>query len=123
MKKRIDMLTKSVIYTFDEGLDPVTQRLDAVTKPNQDYAALHGLAARTGDHAAISRSAENGFTVTERMRRAAIVEMVEHLSTSDDWNMKPKGERVKTAEQIAALQAENAKLMAQLQELLAAKSA
>lgn len=86
MKK---VIGKSTITFSFEGLESVIFDTEKVSAENRNYAALHGFAARIGDHAAITRSAENGFTVTEAMRRAAVLEMVEHFqSGTTDWNLR-----------------------------------
>ena len=88
MKKTIDAVAQSVTFTFD-GLEPVVLRMDAVSAQCRDHAMLHGFSARIGDNAAIQKSAENGFRVTEAMRRDAVVEMVEHYASgTSDWNLK-----------------------------------
>jgi len=89
MKKAIDSVRRTVTFTFD-GLDPVVFIADKVSAENMDYAIVHGFAARIGDNAAITKSAENNFTVTEAMRRAAVMELVEFYENTEnkDWNMK-----------------------------------
>ena len=89
MKKTINTATQSVTFTFD-GLEPVTLNMRDVSPANATYAMLHGFAARIGDNAAIAKSAENNFTVTEAMRRAEVEAMVAFYSNGDnkDWNMR-----------------------------------
>ena len=88
MKKVINTLGQSVTFTFD-GLDSITLAMADVTPENATYAMLHGFAARIGDNAAITKAAENNFTVTEGMRREAVLEMVTHYASgSIDWNVK-----------------------------------
>lgn len=88
MKKTINTAAQSVTFTFD-GLDAVTLAMRDVTPANATYAMLHGFAARIGDNAAITKSAENNFTVTEAMRREAVLELVNHYTSgSEDWNMR-----------------------------------
>lgn len=88
MKKIINAAAGSVTFSFD-GLTSVTLNVREVTAQNRAYAELHGFAARIGDNAAIQKSAENGFVVTESMRREAVIEMVEHyISGSADWNLR-----------------------------------
>ncbi len=89
MKKTINTATRSVTFTFD-GHEPVVMSAEKMSAANYDYAVLHGLAARIGDNAAIQKSAENNFTVTEAMRRAAVIELVEFYedASNKDWNMK-----------------------------------
>jgi hypothetical protein len=88
MKKVINTNAQAVTFTF-EGLAPVTLSMSDVTPANATYAMLHGFAARIGDNAAIQKSAENNFTVTEAMRREAVLELVNHYTSgSTDWNLK-----------------------------------
>lgn len=88
MKKIINAAAKSVTFSFD-GLPAVTLRMHDVTAQNRDYAELHGFAARIGDAAALTKSAENNFIVTEAARREAVIEMVEHyISGTADWNLR-----------------------------------
>lgn len=96
MKKAIDAVTQTVTFTF-EGLAPIALRMSEVSPDNATYAMLHGFAARIGDNAAIQKSAENNFVVTEAMRREAVLELVDHYkSGSKDWSPK---QRVKTVAQ------------------------
>ena len=89
MKKSINTAAQTVTFTF-EGLEPVTLAMKDVSPANATYAMLHGFAARIGDNAAIAKSAENNFTVTEAMRRAEVEKMVEFYADSAnvDWNMR-----------------------------------
>ena len=88
MKKTINTNAQTVTFSFD-GCEAVTLKMSEVTFQNRDYAMLHGFAARIGDNAAIQKSADNGFIVTESMRREAVMEMVEHYTSgSTDWNIK-----------------------------------
>lgn len=90
MKKAIDAVNQTVTFTFD-GLEPVTLAMREVSSPNAMYAMLHGFAARIGDNAAIPKSAENGFRVTEAMRRDAVLELVDHYrSGSAEWSPRAK---------------------------------
>jgi hypothetical protein len=129
MKKSINTLTRSVTFAF-EGLESITFSAEKMSADNYDYAALHGMAARIGDNAAIAKSAENGFTVTEAMRRAEVEAMVKFYENGDnkDWNMRVAAGPKKAAfnPAIAAIAAKlgksydealvwyNAKLMAEL---------
>jgi hypothetical protein len=89
MKKVINVADQSVTFTFD-GLAAITIAITAMSEENRVYAALHGMAARIGDNAAITKSVENNFTVTEAMRRAEVATMVEFYSNAGnhDWNVK-----------------------------------
>lgn len=128
MKKAIDATTRTITFTF-EGLDPIVFSAEKMSAANTDYAVLHGMAARIGDTAALSKSAENNFTVTEAMRRAEVEAMVRFYENPDnkDWTLRsPAAPRVvfnpliqraaekmgKTYEEAAAWY--NAKLMAEI---------
>jgi hypothetical protein len=89
MKKSINAVERTVTFTF-EGLEPVTLQLGNVSQANVTYASLHGFVARIGDNAAIAKTAENGFKVTEAMRRAEVEAMVKFYENGDnvDWNMR-----------------------------------
>lgn len=92
MKKAINIEAGTITFTF-EGLEPIVFNPSAMHEANRTYAMLHGMAARLGDNAAITKSAENGFKVTEGMRREAVMELVEHyLSGSPEWSPRAKGE-------------------------------
>jgi len=100
MKKTINVTARTVTFTFDghKGADgvldatlaPVTLSADSVSEANRTYAMLHGFAARVGDNAAIAKTAENGFKVTEGMRRAEVEGMVKFYenAANADWNMR-----------------------------------
>lgn len=95
MKKAIATSGKLVTFTFDGGLEQVTFDTAKVSEANRNYAVAFGFSHRIGDHAAISRNGPNGsiITVTEDMRRNAVLEMVTHLeSGTENWDMT-KGAR------------------------------
>ena len=131
MKKILDTVAQTVTFTFD-GLGPVTLAMKDVSPANAAYAALHGFAARIGDNAAIAKSPENGFKVTEAMRREEVVKMIAFYANVDnkDWNMRVAGPKAapmnpaiqaiaqklgKTYEEAMAWY--NAKLMAELEAM------
>lgn len=88
MKKLIDTTAQTVTFTF-EGLEPVVLRMAQVSPTCATHAMLHGFSARIGDSAAIQKAAENAYTVTEGMRRAAVEEMVAHYASgTEDWNLR-----------------------------------
>ena len=90
MKKSIATSGKSVTFTFDGGLAPVVFDPAKVSEANRNYAVAFGFSHRIGDHAAISRNGPNGsiITVTEDMRRNAVLEMVGHLESGTEvWDM------------------------------------
>lgn len=75
MKKTINATT--VVFAFD-GLDSVTFDATKASAANRAYAEMHGWQARIGDNAALSRKQADGtiVTITEAMRREAVVELV-----------------------------------------------
>jgi hypothetical protein len=96
MKKSINAVAQTVTFTF-EGLEAVTLSMHDVSPANATYAMLHGFAARIGDNAAITKSADNGYKVTEAMRREAVMELVTHYTSgTDEWNIKASGTRRET---------------------------
>jgi len=94
MKKQISATTRTITFAF-EGLEPVIFSAEKMSKANYEYAALHGMAARIGDNAAISKSAENNFTVTEEMRRAEVLRMVAFYedASNEDWETRKAAPR------------------------------
>ena len=91
MKKVINTAAQSVTFTFEGELAPVVLSMSQVSPANATYAMLHGFAARIGDNAAIQKSAENGYKVTEDMRREAVLELVDHYASgTTEWNVKAK---------------------------------
>ncbi len=91
MKKVINTINQSVTFSFDGDLAPVVLSMSQVSPANATYAMLHGFAARIGDNAAIQKSAENGYKVTEDMRREAVLELVNHYASgATEWNVKAK---------------------------------
>jgi len=94
MKKQISATTRTITFTF-EGLEPVIFSAEKMSKANYEYAALHGMAARIGDNAAISKTAENNFTVTEAMRREEVLRMVAFYENPDnmDWETRKASPR------------------------------
>ena len=106
MKKAIDTTARSITFTFDGDLPPVTCTASKISTANQDYAILFGLGHRIGDNAAIAKGKDNNYTVTEAMRREAVIEMVEHLqSGTDEWNMKASARRAPQDQTILAIAA------------------
>lgn len=90
MKKSINVVNQSLTFTFDEGLEPITLAMSAVSPANATYAMLHGFGARIGDNAAISRKQKDGsvIRVTEAMRRDEIAKMVAHYASGTaDWEL------------------------------------
>ena len=128
MKKVINAVAQTVTFTFEDGLAPIVLAMSQVNPANTTYAMLHGFAARIGDNAAIQKSAENGFRVTEAMRREAVAELVDHYASgSADWSPKVRAKAEKLNPHIMAIAQKrgctyeeaqawfNAKLMAELE--------
>lgn len=128
MKKVIDAVAQTVTFTFEGGLAPIVLAMSQVNPTNATYAMLHGFAARVGDNAAIQKSAENNYTVTEAMRRDAVKELVDHYASgSADWSPKVRTKAEKLNPHIMAIAQKrgctyeeaqawfNAKLMAELE--------
>ena len=89
MKKTINTAARSITFTFD-GLESITFNAEKMSAANYEYACLHGMAARIGDAAALTKDASNNFTITEAMRRAEVEAMVGFYenSANAEWNMK-----------------------------------
>ena len=128
MKKVINTIAQTVTFTFEGDLAPIVLAMSQVHPDNATYAMLHGFAARVGDNAAIQKSAENNYTVTEAMRREAVAELVDHYASGTaDWSPKAKAKAEKLNPHIMAIAAKrnctyeeaqawfNAKLMAELE--------
>ena len=77
-----------LVFAF-EGLDAVTFDATAATV-NPIDAQMHGYEQKIRDNAAIARKQKDGtvITVTEQMRRDAVMEMVKHLTTSTEWSAR-----------------------------------
>lgn len=128
MKKVINTIAQTVTFTFEGDLAPIVLAMSQVHPDNATYAMLHGFAARVGDNAAIQKSAENNYTVTEAMRREAVAELVDHYASGTaDWSPKAKAKAEKLNPHIQAIAQKrnctyeeaqawfNAKLMAELE--------
>jgi hypothetical protein len=128
MKKVIDTVAQTVTFTFEGDLAPIVLAMSQVNPANATYAMLHGFAARIGDNAAIQKSAENNYTVTEAMRREAVQELVDHYASGTaDWSPKARAKAEKLNPHIMAIAQKrnctyeeaqawfNAKLMAELE--------
>ena len=87
MKKVID--GQVVRFTFDDNVPAFEFDCASLSAANREYAVPFGMCHRLGDAAAIAKSAENGFRITEQMRRDAITDLAEHYASgSDQWNVK-----------------------------------
>ena len=91
MKKAID--GGKVVFTFDGGLEPLVFNPGQAHPVVRAYAELHGWLARLGDAAAIMRQQKDGsvITVTEDMRRAAVLELVQHYHAGTaEWGVRAR---------------------------------
>lgn len=89
MKKAIN--GTAVHFTFDDGLAPIVFESTKASNAARDHAEMHGWQARIGDMAALSRKQKDGtvITITEAMRREAILEGVTHYeSGAEAWEMR-----------------------------------
>lgn len=121
MKKVINATSQTVTFTF-EGLEPVVLGMSQVSPANATYAMLHGFAARIGDKAAIQKSEENNFKVTEAMRRAAVIEMIDHYASgTDQWELKASARLAPINPAIAKLAERLGKTYEEAQAWFAAK--
>ena len=90
MKKVIDLQAQQIRFTF-EGLEAVVLNVPKLSDDVLEYAQYHGLQARIGDNAAISRKGADGsvVNVTETMRREAVLELVNHYeSGAKVWELR-----------------------------------
>ena len=88
MKCKLNVNETTLDFTF-EGLPAISFDSTKVSDKLRERAEMHGFEQRIRDNAAIARSDKNNFTVTEQMRRDAILEMVTHLeSGGTEWNLK-----------------------------------
>ena len=77
----------TLTFTFSDSTPSIYFNADDATVSRND-AMMHGFEQKIRDNAAIAKSADNGYNITESMRAAAIQQMVTHLTTSTDWNMR-----------------------------------
>jgi hypothetical protein len=89
MKRKIDGQT--IVFTFDDGLEPITFDAAKASAANRAYATMHGFSQRIGDNAAIARKDAKTsavINVTEAMRRDAVAELVGHYeSGAMEWTI------------------------------------
>ena len=119
MKKVINIETNSVTFSFgSEAHDDVTVSPTSFPAAIQAMFPLHGIAAKVGDAAAIAKSADNGFIVTEAMRHEAVVAMVDQLNGGDWAAAKAKSHA--TAQSLKVAEETIRELTAQVAALKAA---
>ena len=114
--------TNAVTFTFDDGLASITLDVMEVSLENRNHAMLHGFAARIGDNAAIAKSAENGWKVTEEMRRNEILAMVTHYTSgTTEWNVRASAKAPKQSATMLAIASKRGCTYAEAEEWFAAK--
>lgn len=90
MKKAYDVNTGIATFTFD-GLESVVFSVSKMSAENEQAMLGHGVLARIGDCAALSRKQADGSvrTITEQMRRDEILAAVQHYeSGTTAWEMR-----------------------------------
>jgi len=82
-------LTKTITWTFDDDVPPLTFDATKAHLNIQRYAMMDRFVNRIKDTAAIKRDKSNNLTITETMRRAKMVTVVDHYESGvDSWNLK-----------------------------------
>ena len=91
MKLKTDNAAGKIVFTFDGDTPDATFNANDVHTDLQRHAMMTGFTNKVKDTAAIPRKQPDGsiINVTEDMRRAKVVEMIDHLeSGGTDWNLK-----------------------------------
>lgn len=89
MKRSYNPATKVATFTFEGDVPALQFDVTKCSVTIQAEMLGHGALARIGDKAAIQKAPENSYKVTDAMRRAAMVPIVEHYeSGTDDWDMR-----------------------------------
>ena len=87
MKKAIN--GSLITFTFEGDVPPLVFNAALTHQTVREHSSMHGFMARLGDSAAIPKTEENGFNVTEAMRREAVAELVAHYeSGTESWNLR-----------------------------------
>ena len=113
----------TLTFTFD-GATSVSFDADRCTALTND-AAMHGFEQKIRDNAALSRNIKiNGVetvrTITEAMRRDAVLEMVMHLEKNETWNMKASARQAPQNPVILAIAAKRGCTYAEAEAFLVA---
>ena len=91
-----DNATGQIVFSFDGATAPVSFDVNKAHFDLCIHAMMKAFENRIKDTAAIPRKQNDGtiITVTEDMRRAKVVEMIDHIeSGTDQWNLKSSGTR------------------------------
>ena len=85
---KITLSGNLVNFTFD-GAEPLTLDTTKAHESDKHIAMLMGFSDKCRDAAAIPKTLENNYTITEAMRRAAIAPMVERFEKGEaSWNIR-----------------------------------
>lgn len=80
-----------VKFTFD-NLEPLEFDTATLSDANKAHCIPFAMEHRLGDMAAIAKSKDNNYTVTEDMRRVKVAAGIAHYTKSDaTWNMRGDG--------------------------------
>ena len=94
---RQDNMPSKILFTFEPAMEggiapeAITFDADRVHSSLHHAAEMHGWEQRLRDNAAIARKQSDGtiITVTDAMRREAVLELVNHYhGGSSDWSIK-----------------------------------
>ena len=91
IQKTLDTKTRTVTFVVD-GVGTLVVDADRLTADLFTYAALHGLAQKVGDAAAIERDKETGRSATPQEKFDAMKAVVDHLYAGGDWNRRAEGD-------------------------------
>ena len=89
--KTLDVRTRTVTFVVD-GVGTLVMDADRLTADLFTYAALHGLAQKIGDAAALERDKETGRSATPQQKYDAMQAVIEHLTAGGEWNRKAEGD-------------------------------
>ena len=85
---KCNRIGNTLTFSFpNTDIQPIVFDANKATVSHVD-AAMHGFEQKIRDAAAIAKSAANGYTITEQMRATEVRDMVTHLTTSTEWNMR-----------------------------------
>ena len=106
MKVQTNNSTGKIVFTFDGETADATFDVHQASFDLCIHAMMFGFTNRLKDTAAIARKQSDGsiIDVTEDMRRAKVVEMIDHITSgTDQWNMKATARAPKQNAAIMAL--------------------
>ncbi len=90
-KKAVDLETKTVSFTFGEGIEPVLFELAKCSPEMITQLALHGFSQKGGDSYASAKSQTEGTEIDPaEWSRAQVAGVVEQV-LNDDWTVRTPG--------------------------------